>query len=257
MKKTKYILLLTLSALSFYITDKVLIFIDEQKPLMKEIKLNASKYETAPVNSVIENNTIIPGLNGKEIDYKKSLVKMEDFNAFNENFLKFNDITPEISLEDNKDKIIIKGNPKKRSVSLILEQDKEKEEYLENYNIKYDILSSLDTDFTKEREYLNSYKDKENYDALETILKKHKINSHICTTMHNDYDHCLKKEHYIVLLTNENLLVNEIINKISSGSIIYIPKTMKLVNLKLIISEIERQDLKIIYLSTLISEKIW
>ena len=193
MKKTKYILLLTLSALSFYITDKVLIFIDEQKPLMKEIKLNASKYETAPVNSVIENNTIIPGLNGKEIDY----------------------------------------------------------------NIKYDILSSLDTDFTKEREYLNSYKDKENYDALETILKKHKINSHICTTMHNDYDYCLKKEHYIVLLTNEDLLVNEIINKISSGSIIYIPKTMKLVNLKLIISEIERQDLKIIYLSTLISEKIW
>ena len=53
MKKTKYILLLTLSAFSFYITDKVLIFIDEQKPLMKEIKLNASKYETAPVNSVI------------------------------------------------------------------------------------------------------------------------------------------------------------------------------------------------------------
>ena len=40
MKKTKYILLLTLSALSFYITDKVLIFIDEQKPLMKEIKQN-------------------------------------------------------------------------------------------------------------------------------------------------------------------------------------------------------------------------
>ena len=83
MKKTKYILLLTLSALSFYITDKVLIFIDEQKPLMKEIKLNASKYEAVPVNSVIENNTIIPGLNGKEIDYKKSLVKMENFNAFN------------------------------------------------------------------------------------------------------------------------------------------------------------------------------
>ncbi|UKI29085.1 MAG: hypothetical protein L6V78_01690 [Clostridium sp.] len=74
----------------------------------------------------MKNNTIIPGLNGKEIDYKKSLVKMEDFNAFNEHFLKFNDITPEISLEDNKDKIIIKGNPKKRSVSLILEQDKEK-----------------------------------------------------------------------------------------------------------------------------------
>lgn len=38
---------------------------------------------------------------------------MEDFNAFNEHFLKFNDITPEISLEDNKDKIIIKGNSKK------------------------------------------------------------------------------------------------------------------------------------------------
>ena len=156
---------------------------------------------------------------------------------------------------ESRFKDIMSSIKEKRS-AIQAEQDKEKEEYLENNNIKYDILSSLDTDFTKEREYLNGYKDKENYDALETILKKHKINSHICTTMHNDYDYCLKKEHYIVLLTNEDLLVNEIINKISSGSIIYIPKTMKLVNLKLIISEIERQDLKIIYLSTLISEKI-
>lgn len=256
MKKTKYILLLTLSAFSFFITDKVLIFIDEQKPLMKEIKLNASKYETLPVDSVIENNTIIPGLNGKEVDYKKSLVKMEDFNVFNESFLQFNVVSPEVSLKNNKDKIIIKGNSKKRSVSLVLEEDKEKEEYLDDNSIEYDLVSKLETDFTKKREYLNSYKDKENYDALETILKKHKINSHICTTLHNDYDYCLKKEHYIVLLTNDNLMINEKINKISSGDIIYIPKNMKLVNLKLIISEIERQDLKIVYLSTLISEKI-
>lgn len=256
MKKTKYILLLTLSVFSFFITDKVLIFIDEQKPLMKEIKLNASKYETLPVNSVIENNTIIPGLNGKEVDYKKSLVKMEDFNVFNESFLQFNVVSPEVSLKNNKDKIIIKGNSKKRSVSLVLEEDKEKEEYLDDNSIEYDLVSKLETDFTKKREYLNSYKDKENYDALETILKKHKINSHICTTLHNDYDYCLKKEHYIVLLTNDNLMINEKINKISSGDIIYIPKNMKLVNLKLIVSEIERQDLKIVYLSTLISEKI-
>lgn len=256
MKKTKYILLLTLSAFSFFITDKVLIFIDEQKPLMKEIKLNASKYETLPVNSVIENNTIIPGINGKVVNYKKSLVKMEDFNAFNENFLQFNVVSPEVSLENNKDKIIIKGNFKKRSVSLVLDEDKEKEEYLDNNKVEYDLLSTIETDFTKKREYLNSYKDKENYDALETILKKHKINSRICTTLHNDYDYCLKKQHYIVLLTNDNLMINEKINKISSGDIIYIPKNMKLINLKLIISEIERQDLKIVYLSTLISEKI-
>lgn len=256
MKKTKYILLLTLSAFSFYITDKVLLFIDEQKPLMKEIRLNASKYETFPVNSVIENNTIIPGINGKEVNYKKSLVKMEDFNAFNENFLQFNVVSPEISLENNKDKIIIKGNFKKRSVSLVLEEDNEKEDYLEERSIKYDLLAKLDTDFSKKREYLNSYKDKENYDALETILKKHKINSHICTTLYNDYDYCIKKGHYIVLLNNNYLVINEIINNISSGSIIYIPKSMKLVNLKLIVSEIERQDLKIVYLSTLISEKI-
>lgn len=257
MKKTKYILLLTLSAISFYITDKVLIFIDDQKPLMKEIKLNASKYETLPVNSIIDNNTIIPGLNGKEVNYKKSLVKMEDFNAFNENFLEYNTITPEISLKDNKDKIIIKGNPKKRSVSLVLEPDEEKENYLDEKNIKYDIISTLDTDFTKEREYLNGYNDKENFDALETILKKHKLNKNICTTGFNNYDYCLKKEKYIVLLAKQSKQINKIIEEVSSGNIIYIWQNMSLANLKLILNEIQRQDLQIIYLSSLISENNW
>lgn len=257
MKKTKYIFLLTLSALTFYITDKVLIFIDNQKPLMKEIKLNASKYETKPVNSIIKDNTIIPGLSGKEVNYKKSLIKMEDFNTFNENFLEYNTVMPEISLENNKDKIIIKGNSKKRKVSLILEEDTEKEEYLENSKINYDIISTLNTDFSKEREYLNGYSNNEDFDSLETILKKNKLNTGICLTSHNNYDYCIKKQKYIVLLSKENNRVNDIINEITSGSIIYIPKTMKLSNFKLIISEIQRQDLKIVYLSSLISEKIW
>ena len=89
---------------------------------------------------------------------------------------------------------------------------------IENYNIKYDILSSLDTDFTKEREYLNSYKDKENYDALETILKKYEDNGY-------DYNKFAKNPIEAIFLWNKNV-ANDY-NEIAKEKIKIIKKIIK------------------------------
>lgn len=52
---------------------------------------------------------------------------------------------------------------------------------------------------------------------------------------------------------NENIIDN--INKVGSGDIIYISQNTSLSNVKKIINEISRIDLKIDYLNILISEK--
>ena len=100
-----------------------MIYIDNQSPLMKVIESVESDYNVKAVNAIIKDNTIIPGLKGKEINRHKSLLKMEEFGSFNETYLVYNMVDPSISLKDNKDKIIIHGNDSKREISLILEKN--------------------------------------------------------------------------------------------------------------------------------------
>jgi hypothetical protein len=257
MKKTlSYVLLFSFMVLSFYFTDKIMLFIDNKKPLMKEIKLKSFNYETKYVNSVINDNTIIPGIDGKKIDPYKSLIKMEDFGQFNDNYLVYINIKPPISLNDHKDKIIIKGNSMKRSVSLILEENKEHEDYFNNLKIKYDLLSSEETNFHIQREYLNGMLNKTKFLNVNALLNKHKLNSKICLISYNNKDVCENKKYFLVQESyNTSLNITLLLQKINSGDIIVIKKNTSLQNIDLIIAEIKRQNLKIIYLSELISEK--
>ena len=48
---------------------------------------------------------------------------MKALETFNEYYLIYDEVKPTVSIEDNKDKIIIKGNATKRYVSIILEDD--------------------------------------------------------------------------------------------------------------------------------------
>lgn len=255
-KYYKYFFVLLLIVSSFYFTDKLMIYIDNKKPLMQSIKSKANDYESVFVNSVIENNTIIPGIKGRVVNYKKSLLQMEDFGAFNDKFLVYDYIAPDVSIENNKDKIIIKGNSKKRSISLILEPNASLEKYLEDNRINYDLLSTIDSDFSLKREYLNGYKSLDSFKDLESILNRGKFNTKICLMGYSNYEYCLKKEHYLVKSSlDTNILINDLLNKISSGDIILIYDSFSLENLKLVLSEIKRQDLSIVYLSELIDEK--
>lgn len=223
---------------------------------MQKIIKEKSNYETAPVNSIIQGNTIIPGIDGKMVDLHQSLIQMENFGAFNENYLVYSYQSPKVSLLDNMNKVIIKGNTLKNSVSIILEENSELENYLNNQKIKYTLLANLKTNLNNEREYLNSYLNYQDYSNLESLLNKNKYNKHICLINYNNYEYCLKKKYFLVsptIETNSNIF--ETLNEIKSGSIILIKKSLPLTNLKLIIDEIKRQDLQIIYLSELINEK--
>jgi len=255
LKKIKYTLFGLFLVLSFYLTDRVMIYIDNNNPIMKVIEEKEVDYNIKPVNAIIKDNTIIPGVNGKEVNKHKSLIKMEEFGAFNDIYLIYNTIKPDISLDKNKDKIIIKGNAQKRSISLILEENEILENYLNEKNIYYNIITNLNTNLSIKREYINGESDEKKFSDLNSLLNKNSLNKKICLINYSNYNSCLKKEYYLIsnsLDSKDNYL--DLIKKIDSGDIILIRNETSLDTLKLILSEIKKLDLSIVYLSDLISE---
>lgn len=254
MKKIRYLLFAIFVISCFYFTDKILLFIENKNPLMQEIVNNSSDYNTKSVNATINGNTIIPGIKGQEVNYHKSFIKMEEFGAFNKAYLVYDMINPQVSLSDNKDKIIIKGNQSKRGVSLIVEENEDVIKYLDNNNIKYDYLTKLDSNLDIKREYINIEENDKNFSDLNTILNRRKINSKICLLNYSNKEICQNNNYFLVKnsLSSDNVL--ELINTINSGDIILIKSNLKENDLKLILNEINRLDLEIMYLSELISE---
>ena len=179
MKKIKYLIFIFFLVFSFYFTDKVMIYIDSKNPIMQKITSVMNDYYISPVDAIIYNDTIIPGINGKEVNKQASLIKMEEFGAFNDTYLIYNKVKPNISLDDYKDKVIIRGNPSKRSIALILEENSNLEEYLLNKNIKYSIIATLNTTLSQNKDYINGEKDQNKASDLNSLLNKKKINKKI------------------------------------------------------------------------------
>ncbi|MDD2409574.1 MAG: hypothetical protein PHD03_02510 [Bacilli bacterium] len=255
MKFLKYFLLIILVVFSFYFTEKIMIYMENKNPIMQEINQKEMLYRIEPVNAIIKDNTIVPGVDGKVVNKRKSLLKMEDFGSFNETFLIYKYEKPKISLDNNKDKIIIKGNPSKRMISFILEEYSNAVDYFIQNKIKYNIIANLKTDLSLNREYLNGEKIKEKASDLNSVLNKNKVNSKICIINYSNIEYCKEKKYYIInpmIKTSTN--INFILKNINSGSMILIKKNTSLENIKLILSEIRKQDLNIVYVSELISE---
>ncbi len=113
------LLIILLMIFSFYYTNKMIEFLKEKDPIMKDIKKTSYKYKEDSTDALIVGNNIIPGKKGKDIDYKKSYSKMKQYGMYNEVLTVLKDVKPVISIDDNYDKYIISGNREKRSVSLV------------------------------------------------------------------------------------------------------------------------------------------
>lgn len=242
--------------LSFYITDRVMIYINNKNPLMQEIVLRKEDYKIEAVNAIIKDNTIIPGINGKEVDEKKSFSKMDSIGYFNELFLEYNVISPNESLKHHIDKVIIKGNSKKNMVALIVYNNVEVSNYLNDSDIKFTSLIKIEDDIVKGNKYINGEVDEDLFSDLNSVLNRKKVNSGICLINYSNIDMCKKKGYYLVnysINMNDNLIDN--LNNVGSGDIIFIDSFTSLSNVRTIIDEINRLDLKIDYLDNLISEE--
>lgn len=112
---------LLLGLFSFFYTEKVIDFIRESDPIMKSIKKSESEYKIDPVDATINDNTMIPGVSGKSIDYDSSYKKMKKYGAYNESLTVFKEEEPTISIDDYYDKYISQGSGINNDVSLVFE----------------------------------------------------------------------------------------------------------------------------------------
>ena len=115
---------------------------------LNEIK---DEYKISSVDALIVGNSITPGVSGREIDVKKSYENiisirtfnhcyMRKINKFSSSLIVYKEITPEVSLKNNKDKYIVSGNKSKNRVSIILKvNDKRKLDKIKNFNFDYTI----------------------------------------------------------------------------------------------------------------------
>lgn len=254
MKFYKLIGIMSILVFSFYLTDFVTELAINSNPLMNNIKQNSNNYNIKSVDAIIDNNTIIPGIKGKKVNEMESFLNMKDFGSFNINYLIYDFIKPDISLEDNKDLIIISGNKNIRQVSLLIKDNKNIKDYLNKNKIKYSYLIKYMDTFDKEN--INIESDKNKYLDLDTILNKKDINKNICILDYSNIKVCKDKKYYIVkpniILKNSNVVSS--INYLNKGSIILIDDKLELNNFIVFMNSINNKDLKIVYLSEIIKE---
>lgn len=240
---------------SFYYTEQISTLVLNKNPLMMTIKEQADNYNVKSVNAEIVGENIIPGINGLYVNSRESFYAMQSEDIFNEYYLVFEQKKPDVTLEDNKDKLIISGNPNIRQVTLILETENEVSEYLKLNEFKASLLVDMNT--YKDKNYFESLNNEiVGFKSLENNLTLNKENKHICVVNTDNKEICQKHKNYLVnpslRLNNSNLL--DIKKNLKNGSIIVIGDTATLSDVKILLKEIKYKDLELVYLSELISE---
>ena len=90
---------------------------------MQTIKEKQSIYNIEPVDAIITEHTLIPGINGKKINLEKSYNNMKSINEFKESLLVFDEIKPNKTIDNIYDKVIISGNPNINKISIVLKNN--------------------------------------------------------------------------------------------------------------------------------------
>ena len=268
MKIIKIIGLFCLFTLTFFYTEKAINVSIEQDEIMIKIK----EYQSTninPTNAIINNNTIIPGNIGKHLDINTSYKKMKKLGHFDSSLLTYENIYPEISIYNNYNKYIVKGNTQNKSISLIYILNNNTIDNIisisKKYNIKLNIfidsgvlnnnISIIDT--IKENEIYN-YGSNGSYTKDNLIISNNIINN----KSNNKSIYCLFKEENELSLNNcssykmlsiliKNKNFYNIKNNLNNGSIFLIDNTQELPK---IIEYIISKGYNIVPLSELIIE---
>lgn len=252
-KYFKYLALICLCLSSFYYTHKVALYVKEENPYYQNINNIKDSKTVSYIDSIIDNDYIIPGLSGKEVNINASLSNMQKYKTFNESLLVYNIIKPQISIEDNKDKIIIRGNQYKNKISIIFEEINHLSIYMSSLGYKTNLLLTEEK-YDLSYEMINNSNNEITYHNIDKYLNKKKINKNLCYIKNNLKKLCLNKYLFkpSLIINHSNLSSN--INKIQNGEIILIQKSLSLSELEILLNQINYQDLEIVPLSVLIKE---
>lgn len=262
--------LVALLLVSFMYTEKTVSVIKENDDVMVEIRNVADSYYVSPIEAIINNDEITPGLSGKEVNINKSYNKMKKLGSFNENLLIFDDIKPKQRLQKNLDKYVVSGNKNKNMVSLI---------FLVYDNSDIDsVINILEKRNTKAAFFIDGNWLEKNNNKLQTISKTYEIGNIsyngdytdasfpwidivIKNVINQGYSYCLleekNKEYLDVCALNTNMTIKpniyiesnglyKVKNDLVGGSLIAIEiNNNTILELNNIISYIESKGYKI------------
>lgn len=266
--------LITLIIASFMYTEKLVSVVKEYDDIMVEIKQNKDKYKTESIEATIKDNTIIPGIRGKEIDINKSYYRMKQYGKFDERLLVYKKSELANPLKDNLGKFIISGNNKKNMVSLIFiinnnDNINDILKKVNSKNIKVNFFIDNEWANNNEKMIVNLVKEKyivgnlsrkdSEFLLLDNVIKNlaHQKISYCYT---EDYDKkilktCSKQNNYTIVpnIVVEKNGLSEIKKKIQPGSIISL-SDMDDTTLEVIINYIQNKGYEIVTLDKLLEE---
>lgn len=171
--------MITLMCLSFIYTEKTALVVKETDNIMIQIKKQNIEYKVEPIDAVIKNNTIRPGLSGKTINENKSYLNMKRVGVYNPKLLEYQIIRPKISIDKIYDKYVIGGNIKKNLISLI---------FIVNDIDSIDrVLKILEDKKVKGNFFIDSIWLENNNDKVIKIIKANHIVGNLSYNM--DYNH--------------------------------------------------------------------
>lgn len=232
----------------FIYSEKTMLVVREYDDIM--IKIKENKKEVKPIEPIIKNNTIIPGLSGYKIDINKSYLKMKEYGKYNDNLLVYKKVLPKKILKDHKDKYIISGNKSKKMVSLVLLVDNK---YIDKIpsNIKLNLFPKQILDnYENYNERIKGYYKYD--DWLRSTYKANHMKVNYCFI---DKE-CFKNNLYVIksdVIKNNYLLMTK--KSLMNGSIIvYEVNNSFLEELNLIINYINSKGYEIVYLEELLKE---
>ncbi len=243
--------LISLTIFSFFITDKTVTVVNNMDEIMVEIKGKKDEYKMNYKDAIIDGNTIIPGIRGRTVNINKSYKNMKMNGYFSEKLFAYNYIKPKISLSDNIDKYIIKGNSDKRMISLIFKLEGEDSisdilTTVNNYNsavtffVDYNWFSN-NTDLIKNivksghnvYPLLEDYTDPD-YEWMDMVIKKiDKQSTGFCYSKsdnQSNLDSCVLRGNYTIKpieISDKTPLV-DIKSKIESGSLFVVKNNSEL-----------------------------
>jgi hypothetical protein len=262
-------------------TDKVMEVISEKDSLMVEIESKQNNYKIDVIKATIDNDTIIPGINGREIDVKESYKNMRELGVFREDLLIYYTTYPKTLLSNNYDKYIVGGNTAKQKVSLIFSIDYNDspdidslKNILNKYNLKVNVFADINYLNSNIDKLINSnieiynYGEKANYTYENIVLAKNLIKSKtnkipsFCLTSIKREDTmniCSSNKMWTIIpsIRGENTPYVNIKNSLKSGSLISLDiNNITIKELPSIIDFIKGKGLSIVYLSELLTEEL-
>ena len=211
--------IIILMIFSFYYTEKIAIYAQNNTPLKKAIVVFKNNNSVASLNASINGNEITPGINGLTVNVEKSYNSMRTYNTFIENNIVYEEVKPNVSVSDYPDKIITSGNPQKRAVSIIISSNNINIDYLKENNIRYTNIN----------------------------------NTKYCLI--NQDNNCMfsrQKVKLSTVLNNSNFIKN--IDTIKSGSLIFIDDNLDQLYLDILIKHIKFYNLNILKLDDHLNE---